>query len=205
MEAPKADVRVMSKDGKILVYDGVPSSSTILGVDTCPAEDLRLFKQKRFEIRQAVHKTEVTDELKDNRAKDEDPEKHLKQMLPTFTPMDPAEELQKRTGEEQESWQKAKIGRSASGLLDYEEALYFGDSHYSTVMRYYQALERILTVEFFIVKMQFTAAEVVELENAVNTGMLFWKLDDFDARIAEDCTPEMKEFEKSSRSYQYAH
>lgn len=52
--------------------------------------------------------------------------------------------------------------------------------------------------------MQFTAAEVLSLESAINTGMLFWKQDDFDARIAQDCVPEDKESKKNSRSYKYA-
>lgn len=39
--------------------------------------------------------------------------------------------------------------------LDYEEALYFCHSNYAKMMRYYQHLERIIQLEWFIYKLQF--------------------------------------------------
>lgn len=46
-----------------------------------------------------------------------------------------------------------QIGRSAGTLLDYHEALYFGDSHYSQLARYYTSLERILALEWFLIQL----------------------------------------------------
>lgn len=74
--------------GEILDYNGIPSSTTICECNSSPIEDLRYFKQKRFDIRQKILGFEVTDDLKENRCRDPDPEKHLKNLLPTFTPDD---------------------------------------------------------------------------------------------------------------------
>ena len=48
---------------------------------------------------------------------------------------------------------RKKIGESAGSLLDYEEALYYGDSKYASLIRYYQFLERIITIEWFLNKL----------------------------------------------------
>jgi len=69
--------------------------------------------------------------------------------------------------------------------LDYEEALYFGDSKYANFSRFYVSLERILTIEWFIQKLQFRPDEVISIDNAIECGQLFWSLDEFDSRINE--------------------
>lgn len=43
-----------------------------------------------------------------------------------------------------------RIGKSGTNILDYEEALYFGDSKYAQLIRYYMSLERIANLEWFI-------------------------------------------------------
>jgi len=62
----------------ILDYTGIPSSTTILGVESSPIEDLRIFKQKRFDNRQKALGFEMNDDLKDNRGRAVDHELHLK-------------------------------------------------------------------------------------------------------------------------------
>jgi len=74
-------------------------------------------------------------------------------MLPTFTPDLNYESVQyKKLSEEAEQATKKKIGLSAGSILDYEEALYFGDSKYAALMRFYQSLERIMQIEWFLIK-----------------------------------------------------
>lgn len=50
-------------------------------------------------------------------------------MLPTFTPEDHSELIQnKKSTEELETLIQAKFGKSVDSLLDYKEALYYGDT-----------------------------------------------------------------------------
>lgn len=42
---------------------------------------------------------------------------------------------------------------TSSEPLDYEEALFFGDSQYSNLVKYYLGLERIITIEWFLNKL----------------------------------------------------
>lgn len=79
------------------------------------------------------------------------PETHLKSILPTFNPVNM--DSIKKTAEEVAELVKQKLGNSAGTLLDYNEALYFGDSKYAQLSRYYVSLERIITVEWFINKL----------------------------------------------------
>jgi len=44
-------------------------------------------------------------------------------------------------------------------------------------------LERILTVEWFILKLQFRADEICQMEQAMESGTLFWGFDDYDDRV----------------------
>lgn len=62
----------------------------------------------------------------------------MKQLLPTFTPDENFESYEgRKSAEEIQEQIKKKIGKSAGSLLDYEEALYFGDSKFAQLMRYY--------------------------------------------------------------------
>ena len=51
--------------------------------------------------------------------------------------------------------------------LDYEEALNFSESKYAKFIRYYQYLERIFSLEWFIYKLQFKQTEIIPLDNAI--------------------------------------
>jgi hypothetical protein len=64
--------------------------------------------------------------------------------------------------------------------MDYEEALYFGDSLYGNMIRYYITLERVIMLEWFINKLQFRSDEVINMEHALDCGLPFWKEDEFD-------------------------
>ena len=126
-------------DHLVTDYSGIPSSSTLLTAESAPIEDMRIFKQKKLDARGRVWgpKLQEKDELKDIDVTAEHPEKQLKRLLPTFTPDENCAELKD----------------SKAFILDYEEALYFGESKYAQMSRYYVALERILTIEWFILKL----------------------------------------------------
>lgn len=96
---------------------------------------------------------------------------------------------------------KKKIRNSGSALLDYEEGLYFGDSQYGNMMRYYLALERILTLEWFILKLQFPSNDIINMENSLECGLPFWKEDEFDARAQS--TPKKLEGQINQRAQQF--
>ena len=118
------------------------------------------------------------------------PEEHLKSLLPTFTPinMEHLDEKVKDDKGKQRQERVKKISGSASGVpsLDYDEALYFGDSKYSKLMSYFQNLERILTLELFINKLQFNHREVVYLDNAIENGLPFWQETDYEAFLNKE-------------------
>jgi len=40
-----------------------------------------------------------------------------------------------------------------------------------------------MTLEWFINKVQYKNSEVVHLDNAIESGLPFWKIDEFDARL----------------------
>lgn len=72
-------------------------------------------------------------------------------MLPSFTPDENVEFfVPKKKSDDLDSLVQIKIGLSAGSLLDYKEALYFGDSKYAQMSRFYVILERIITIEWFI-------------------------------------------------------
>ena len=49
----------------------------------------------------------------------------------------------------------SEVDKLGYPLLDYEEALNFGTSKFAVMTRFYQYLERILNLEWFITKLQF--------------------------------------------------
>lgn len=69
-----------------------------------------------------------------------------------------------------------KITGLNTGLqsIDYEECYYFADTRYAKLISYYQNLERILTLEWFITKLQFKHDEVVFFDQAMEMGLPFW-------------------------------
>lgn len=73
-------------------FKGIPSSASLMGLDACQQEDTRAFKYKRLELRAKLGKRDPKqekDDLKDIDPKEIEPELILKQMLPTFTPINP--------------------------------------------------------------------------------------------------------------------
>ena len=84
------------------------------------------------------------------------------------------------SAEEVQKLMHDKKGNSLGGLLDYAEALYFGDSVYCRLLGYYQSLERIIALEWFIYKLQLRQRDVVYLDTAIEAGLPFWQEDDFD-------------------------
>jgi len=57
--------------------------------------------------------------------------------------------------------------------------MHYGDSKIASLAKYYLGLERIITLEWFINKLQFKTNEVVDLENAIENGLIYWKEDDY--------------------------
>jgi hypothetical protein len=122
----------------------------------------------------------------------------------SFSPIDEIDSAaSKKSGEDVELYFKKKIGNSGSALLDYEEGLYFGDSQYGNMMRYYITLERILTLEWFINKLQFLPSEVINMEHALESGLPFWKEDEFDARSKTHNSTPLPDNAVNKRSQQF--
>ena len=58
------------------------------------------------------------------------------------------------------------------------------------MMRYYQHLERIFQLEWFIYKTQFKQDEVVFLDNAIQAGLPFWQGTEYEEKLKREL-PEM--------------
>ena len=67
-----------------------------------------------------------------------------------------------------------------------EEALSFGHSKFAKMIRFYQYLERILNLEWFIIKLQFRQDTVVHMDNAINLGLPFWVDTDYERRMKKE-------------------
>ena len=74
----------------------------------------------------------------------------IKCMLESMTPLD-GESMAKKS----ETERKTEIDEAGYVQLDYEEAVDYYDSKYAKFIRYYQYLERIISLEWFIYKLQF--------------------------------------------------
>lgn len=70
-------------------------------------------------------------------------------MLPAMTQKDPDPSQGKGRPDDSE------IDKLGYPTLDYEEALNFGQSKFAKLIRFYQYIERILGLEWFICKLQF--------------------------------------------------
>ena len=161
-------------------------------------EDTRSVKQRKVKSRARIIGKEVSDELKDFSMADLEPETHLKQLLPTYTPIDKFEfSGQKKTLDDSSD----QLNRPYLSPLDYKEAIYFGDSKYADLTRYYVTLERILTLEWFLTKLQFRSDEVINIDSAIESGCLFWRPDEFDKRV-NDMLPELEKADQVSKRAQ---
>jgi hypothetical protein len=71
--------------------------------------------------------------------KTNDPELNIKPLLPTFTPDENIEHsIREQKGfEGADAEIKRRVGTQGNTLLDYEEALYFGDSKLASLSRFY--------------------------------------------------------------------
>lgn len=78
------------------------------------------------------------------------------------------------------------IDKQGYPALDYEEALNFGQSRYAKLIRYYQYIERILNLEWFICKLQFRQDTVVHMDNALNLGLPFWQDTEYERRMKKE-------------------
>ena len=101
-------------------------------------------------------------------------------MLPSFSPRDPDPSQGKGRPEDSE------IDKLGYPMLDYEEALSFGHSRFAKMIRFYQYLERILNLEWFIIKLQFRQDTVVHMDNAINLGLPFWADTDYERRMKKE-------------------
>ena len=109
-----------------------------------------------------------------------DPETQTKEMLPSFTQRDNDPSHGKGKPEDSE------IDKMGYPLLDYEEELGFGQSKFAKLTRYYQYLERILNLEWFICKLQFRQDAVVHMDNAINLGLPFWMDTEYEKRMKKE-------------------
>lgn len=143
---------------KILDLDGIPSSAHLIRCDSSSIEELRAFKQRLAKIHLAYNENWQED-LKLLDVTNDHPEKQTKEMLPTFNLKDLAGGRESAATNGTASCSKgvksedAEIDKQGYPLLDYEEALHFGRSNFAVMMRYYQYLERIMSLEWFICKL----------------------------------------------------
>ena len=163
----------------ILDVCAIPSSATLLSAEASPIEELRAFKLKLAK----VHKAYNANYKEDLRQLDEmvnEPERQTREMLPTLTPRETDPSHGKGRPEDSE------IDKLGYPMLDYEEALNFGRSKYGVMMRYYQYLERILGLEWFICKLQFRQDTVVHMDSAITLGLPFWTPTDYERRMKKE-------------------
>ena len=66
---------MLSKGGEILDFSAIPSSASLVSLESAPLDDIRYFKKKKLEIRAKITQdTDANDELKDINPKDPEPE-----------------------------------------------------------------------------------------------------------------------------------
>jgi hypothetical protein len=78
-------------------------------------------------------------------------------------------------------------------VLEYDEALYFGDSKYAALIRFYLYLERILSIEWFIRQLEFTSEDMIHFTHAIDSGLPFFRPDEFENRIHQTLTLKNKQ------------
>ena len=104
-------------------------------------------------------------------------------MLPTLT----AKDIEVKEGSKGKP-EDAEIDKEGHPALDYEEALNFSGSAFAKMIRYYQYLERILSLEWFICKLQFKHEVAVHIDDAFNHGLPFWVDTEYEKRIKQEVT-----------------
>ena len=170
-EAIDRDIHVVNPNSlTIQNYRGIPSSMNLMLAEAASSEELTRFKKKQTEIlKQKYGKKSQVEELKQIDPEINNPEAILKCMLESMTPLD-GESMAKKS----EAERKTEIDEAGYVQLDYEEAVDYYDSKYAKFIRYYQYLERIISLEWFIYKLQFKQTDVIPLDNAIQNGLPFW-------------------------------
>ena len=166
------------------------------------SEELTRYKKKQVEILKKRHgKNSQFEELKQIDPELNDPEAIIKKMIETMTPLD-GEQMIKPSEVER----KTEIDDQGYVQLDYEESLDFYDSKYAKFMRYYQYLERIISLEWFIYKLQFKQTDVIPLDNAIQNGLPFWQTNDYEERLKAEmpATQLNDSFNKISQEFLYS-
>ena len=145
--AEQREVKAINEANMTMVDIGaIPSSSSLILCEASAPEEIRAFKDRLTKI----HKNYNEAYLEDLKLYDEatnTPEQQTKEMLPAMTLRDLDPSYGKGRPEDSD------IDKQGYPALDYEEALNFGQSRYARLIRYYQYIERILNLEWFICKL----------------------------------------------------
>ena len=124
----------------------IPSSSSLILCEASAPEEIKTFRDRLI----AIHKNynaKYQEDLKMYEEATNTPEQQTKEMLPSMTLRDLDPSYGKGRPEDSDI---DKLGYPA---LDYEEALSFGQSRFAKLIRYYQYIERIVNLEWFICKL----------------------------------------------------
>jgi len=78
-------------------------------------------------------------------------------------------------------------------VLEYDEALYFGDSKYAALIRFYLYLERTLSIEWFIRQLEFGSESMIHFTHAIDSGLPFFRPDEFESRIRLTITAQKRQ------------
>ena len=176
----KKEVRVLNPiEMSVLDWEGIPSSATLVQCESSSIEELRVFKQRLVSIHKNYN-VDWQEDLKNYDVTVKSPEKQTKEMLPSFTLRDLDSAQGKSKPEDSE------IDRQGYPFLDYEEALNLGQSKFAQLIRYYQYLERILNLEWFICKLQFSQNTVVHMDDAIMLGLPFWNDTEYEKRMKKE-------------------
>ena len=141
------EVRAINPNNMQMIdISAIPSSSSLIQCEASGVEEVRAFKAKLIVIHKAYNENYLED-LKQLDENTNNPEQQTKEMLPAMTLRDLDPSYGKGRPEDSDI---DKLGYPA---LDYEEALNFGQSKYAKLIRFYQYLERILNLEWFICKL----------------------------------------------------
>lgn len=156
---------------EITDFTGIPSTKTLMELTTTSLEDVRTYKSRRLELRaqkQGTSADQEKDDLKNVDPKLLEPEDALKQYLPTFTPLN-LEDYSKHSHPKKGDEDEGKVS-GTDNKLDYQEALYFGNSSYLQVTNYYTHLYRIFQLEWFLAKIQFRPEEQLKICTMIESG-----------------------------------
>ena len=177
---PRTEVRAIDPSSMTIVnLAAIPSSASLVACESSSIEEMRAFKERLSKIHKDYNEN-YQDDLKQLDESTNEPEKQTKEMLPAMTHRDPDPSQGKGKPEDSE------VDKQGYPMLDYEEALNFGTSRFAVMARYYQYLERILNLEWFITKLQFTQDTVVHMDNAINLGLPFWGDTEYERRMRKE-------------------